>query len=580
MTTGFGSDTIAGLAGRIAGMSPAAVRFGWNSGRLNGQGYIGFAGDVLQLQGRTGSDGAGLVVDLRATRAQVLGWQRLSARRIGLRLRAAAGGGQEGLRTLEFSQDADADRLLAWLPGTGTRSSLIRRWYEDRLGPYRRQALATYAISAVIVVCFVLQVVLAGGLSFDTATLYAHGAHLPMQTLAGEPWRMLSAVFLHADFGHLIGNLLTFLLLAPYVERLYGRPGLAAIFLGAGLVGSAADIFSHFSTVAVGASGAVFGVVGALLAYPLRRRGQLPLASMRVILAVGGLYMIWSLKQGFDGEGVNNSAHVSGLIAGFVLGLVLAPPFEIERRSPLLPLAGVGALGVVLLGCGLAFAAGRGSDDYRVARLIETIQSRAKDIDSACQSAQKLAQVDPVAGQAGFEAACVTGLDAIEQQVRGLSPSDQGLRNVVAEQLAQIARRRETNQAAARVFADIARIKPADEARIAALDGCDSALDALDSQPRAVVGRRLREECLGPLDRAIGMLDGAQASSPEAVQYQQRSRSLWQNERQSLASIERAVLGGDAAAFDAAVDTLNAAREEHAASGDSPAADAPGAGPR
>ncbi len=564
MASGFGSDTIAGMAGRIAGMSPAAVRFGWNSARLNGQGHIGFSGDVLQLQGRTSGEGDGLVIDLRATRGQVLGWQRLSARRIGLRLRAAAGSGQEGLRMLEFTQDADADRLVAWLPGTGTRSSLIRRWYEDRLGPYRRQALATYAISSVIVACFILQVLRAGGSSFDAATLYAQGANLPMQTLAGEPWRLLSAVFLHGDFGHLIGNLVTFLALAPYVERLYGRPALVAIFLGAGLAGSAADIFSHFSTVAVGASGAVFGVVGALLAYPLRRRGQLPLSSMRVILAVGGLYMIWSLKQGFDGEGVNNSAHVSGLIAGFVLGLVLAPPFEIERRSPLLPLAAVGALGVVVLGCGLAFAAGRGSDDYRVARLIETIQLRSKDIDSACQSAQKVAQADPAAGQAGFEAACVSGLDAIEQQVRALAPSDEGLRSLVAEQLAQIARQRESNRMAARVFADIAIIQPADEARIAALDGCDRALDALESQSRTAVGRRMREDCLGPLDRAIGMLDAVRASTPEALQYQQRSRSLWENERTSLARIERAVLGNDADAFDAAVDALNAARAAHA----------------
>jgi membrane associated rhomboid family serine protease len=379
-------------------------------------------------------------------------------------------------------------------------------------------------------------------------------------------------VFLHGDFGHLIGNLIAFLALAPYVERLYGRPALVAIFLGAGLAGSAADIFSHFSTVAVGASGAVFGVLGALLAYPLRRRGQQPLASMRVILAVGGLYMIWSLKQGFDGEGVNNSAHVSGLIAGFLLGLVLAPPFEFERRSPLLPLAAAGAFGVVVLGCGLAFVAGRGSDDYRLARLIETIESRSKDIDSACQSAQKVAQADPAAGQAGFEAACVSGLDAIEQQVRGLAPSDEGLRSLVAEQLAQIARRRESNRMAARVFADIAVIQPADEARIAALDGCDRALDALESQSRAAVGRRMREECLGPLDRAIGMLDAVRASSPEAQQYQQRSRILWENERTSLARIERAVLGNDADAFDAAVDALNAARAAHA-SGAVPTAD-------
>jgi membrane associated rhomboid family serine protease len=560
----FGSDTIVALAGRIAALQAVPVRFAWNSGRPNGEGHLGFEGDVLRLSGRVDGRGGGLAVDLRATRAQVLGWQRLGPTRIGLRLRLPAGGGQEGLRLLDFSDATAADRVVGWLPVDGSRASLVRRWYEDRLGPYRKRALGTYVVAAVLAVCYVLQALSARALSFDVPTLLGHGANQPLTMLAGEPWRMLTAVFLHADFGHLLGNLMVLLALGPYVERLYSRPGLIGLFLGAGLVGSATDIFTNFTTVGVGASGAIFGVVGALLAYPIRRPGQLPLASIRVILAVGGLYMVWSLTQGFGQDGINNSAHVSGLVAGFLLGLVLAPPFQQDDRPDLLPLAAVATLLGVLVVCALAVVAGRASDDFRLASLIDQLGSRAADIDRQCAAAGEAARADPAKGRMAYEAACVTDLDGVEAQLRALSPADPRLKAVVAERLATIVSRREGNRGTARLFADIAALQPADEARIEALRGCDAALDRLRDDPPAAISARLRESCIAALDRALGMLDGVRPESPAVRAYRDSSQALWRAERSAYARIDTAVLRGDPRAFESAVDELAAAREAHA----------------
>jgi membrane associated rhomboid family serine protease len=557
---GFGRDTIAGLAGRIAGMAPVAVRFGWNGARLNGRGHLGLDGENLRLSGDLG----GPPIELHATRAQVTGWQRISAQRIGLRLRADGGNGQLPLRVLEFERGTDAERLVAWLPGSASRSSLVRRWYEERLGPYRREALASYAIAAVLLACYVLQAINGGALAFDAQRLFAQGANLPPQTLSGEPWRLLTAVFLHADFGHLLGNAVTLVALAPYVERLYGRHALLAVFLGAGLAGSAVDLFTNFSTVAVGASGAVFGILGALLAYPLRRPGQLPLASMRAILALGGLYLAWSLKQGFDSVGINNSAHVSGLVAGFVLGLLLAPPFERERRPPTLALAAAGALLLALAGCAVAVAVARGSDNFRLARLLSDLGDRAQALDASCQAATTRLLADPRDGRAAYHDACVAPLDAVDAELRGLAPGDATLDQQVAEQLARIARRRDANRTLLASLGDVADRQPAEAARADALAACDRALALLDAADAGEAAARLREACIGGFDRALDLLAKAPARSPEALRRQHAARTLWRAERDAYARIERAVVAADAEAFGRAVDALEQARSAHA----------------
>jgi membrane associated rhomboid family serine protease len=551
----FGSETIAGLAGRIAGMAPVAVRFAWGARRPNGRGHLTLEGDRLRLLGEVAGRGA---IDLAADRAQVIGWQRQGADRVGLRLRATAGGAQTPLRALEFANPADSERLVAWLPAAATRGGLVRRWYEERLGPYRREAWATYAIALAIAACYVLQALQAGAAGFSAQTLLAHGANFPPRTLDGEGWRLLSAVFLHADFGHLLGNLVTLVALGPYVERLYGRCALAVLFVGAGLAGSALDLFTNFSVVAVGASGAVFGIVGALLAYPLRRPGHLPLGSIRAILAFGGLYTAWSLKQGFDGVGINNSAHVTGLAAGFALGLALAPPFESTARTARLPMAAATALLVVLVACAGALAVARRGDDFGLSRLNGDLAARASDLDSDCQTAEKRALRDPGAGIAAYEEACVRRLQEIEAALRALAPRDQGMRQQLAEQLAVLGRRRDAHLEAAALRGDAAAVQPADAARDAALRACRSAVDALDRRATPRVASALRRDCVAGLDRALALLDAARPTQPQTLRWAHASRTAWRSERARFERVAVALERGDAKALRSALASLEA----------------------
>lgn len=139
-----------------------------------------------------------------------------------------------------------------------------------------------------------------------------------------QPWRLLSATLLHAGIVHLALNMWALWDTGRVAERLFGNLPFLLIYVLAGLFGSIASLFfAGRVAVSVGASGAVFGVVGALLAVILTRPRRLPpalIASLRSSLLV---YVGVSLFLGFTSGVVDNAAHLGGLTAGFVLAAVM-----------------------------------------------------------------------------------------------------------------------------------------------------------------------------------------------------------------------------------------------------------------
>jgi rhomboid protease GluP len=130
---------------------------------------------------------------------------------------------------------------------------------------------------------------------------------------------------------HVAMNMAGLLCTGPTVERVYGSRRFLLLYLGAGLVGSAMSL--HFSAqhgTAVGASGAVFGVAGALLVAALRHRRFLPTVLSFYTLGGIGLLLLDGMLRGFDSGRVDNAAHVGGLLAGCMLALVL--PERISGR--------------------------------------------------------------------------------------------------------------------------------------------------------------------------------------------------------------------------------------------------------
>ena len=133
------------------------------------------------------------------------------------------------------------------------------------------------------------------------------------------------------------------------VERLYGSSRFALLYLLSALAGSVASGWWEPTRNSVGASGAIFGVYGALLAFFAIRRADFPPRLWKSIGSSELLFFSYSLAVGAAHPHIDNTAHIGGLLGGLVSGLVLIRPFDIEARKVAQPMRLVLAAVVVLL---------------------------------------------------------------------------------------------------------------------------------------------------------------------------------------------------------------------------------------
>jgi len=177
-------------------------------------------------------------------------------------------------------------------------------------------ALLVLAIAAVFVV-----EMLEGGLS-DPNVLLALGANYPPAVLGqGEWWRLFTSMFLHGGFVHALLNGWALYQLGALFELAVGSFRMLVVYLIAGLAGSAASLL-WTQGLSVGASGAIFGLLGAMIAFLLRRRERLtPFA--RSLLGQLVAWAAINIFIGFTVPMIDNAAHLGGCAAGFVLGLLL-----------------------------------------------------------------------------------------------------------------------------------------------------------------------------------------------------------------------------------------------------------------
>ncbi|SMP72080.1 rhomboid family intramembrane serine protease [Noviherbaspirillum suwonense] len=201
----------------------------------------------------------------------------------------------------------------------------------------RRQALArqpwvSYALVLINVAVWLLTLVSGAALMQAPADkMLVWGGNAASEVQRGEWWRLLTAVFLHNGLMHVAMNMAALLCTGPTVERVYGSRRFILLYLGAGLAGSALSLhFSAQHSTAVGASGAVFGVAGALLVAALRHRRFLPTMLSFYTLGGIGLLLLDAMVRGFGSERVDNAAHVGGLLVGALLALIL--PERISGR--------------------------------------------------------------------------------------------------------------------------------------------------------------------------------------------------------------------------------------------------------
>ena len=176
-----------------------------------------------------------------------------------------------------------------------------------------------YANAAMFVVELISQPRVSPFAGPSLRSLFDLGAMQPVAiAVDGQFWRFFSSMFLHSGLLHLGFNMYALYLFGDLVEDIYGRANFLAIYFLSGFLGGVASFtFGSPGIVAVGASGAIFGLLGAWAAYNYKRRGTaFGSANLRGAAMIVGI----NLLLGFTIPGVDNLAHIGGLVAGGILG--------------------------------------------------------------------------------------------------------------------------------------------------------------------------------------------------------------------------------------------------------------------
>ena len=152
----------------------------------------------------------------------------------------------------------------------------------------------------------------------------AWGANFGPATQDGQWWRLGSALFLHFGLIHIVMNLWALWDGGQLVERIYGHLRFALIYFVSGLSGNLLSlVIQGNDAVSGGASGAIFGIYGALLIYVWHERKQLDPHEFRWLFWAGGAFTCVSIGLGLVVPGIDNSAHIGGLLTGVLLGTLL-----------------------------------------------------------------------------------------------------------------------------------------------------------------------------------------------------------------------------------------------------------------
>ena len=159
------------------------------------------------------------------------------------------------------------------------------------------------------------------------------GSNFGPLTWTGEEWRLLTSAFLHFGLIHIALNMFALYQGGGLVERLFGSTRFALIYLLSALSGSVASGWWDPLRNSAGASGAIFGVYGALLAFMAVRRADIPPSMLKSISSSALLFCLYSLVIGAAHPLIDNACHVGGLLGGFVAGVILARPFTLEARA-------------------------------------------------------------------------------------------------------------------------------------------------------------------------------------------------------------------------------------------------------
>ena len=183
----------------------------------------------------------------------------------------------------------------------------------------------TYSIIGINVIIYLLSAFLSKDIiDIDMQTLGEMGALFgPYTVLKGEWWRLFTAMFLHGGMTHILMNMFSLYLIGRGAEVYFEKKAYISIYLFSGLLGGMASLYMHPESLGVGASGAIFGVFGALAGFFLANRDKIASHS-KAFMKDFGVVLGINLVLGLSIPSIDVSAHIGGLVIGIIGGFVIS----------------------------------------------------------------------------------------------------------------------------------------------------------------------------------------------------------------------------------------------------------------
>ena len=276
------------------------------------------------------------VLRLPETPSTYLAWRQIAAARVrDGDLQGALKAYHEADRRAPPEDKPEIASRLGWLAKeTGDQRGAARQFRRSRGGTRPTLTLAIIAITSIVsFTAYVGLTIGSRGVVSDLGPLYPVLALTKEGVAAGELWRLVTVTLVHSPgqtefFLHLGFNMYALYIVGPAVESIYGWPRMLLMYILCAITGSVASfVFSPPYPFAVGASGAIFGLFGVLF---IASRVHHPVLARRErqIMTQVGMIILLNLAIGFGlggAIGIDNSAHVGGLVGGLWLGLILLP---------------------------------------------------------------------------------------------------------------------------------------------------------------------------------------------------------------------------------------------------------------
>lgn len=218
----------------------------------------------------------------------------------------------------------DPDEVRKFKNGEKTKGENLKETF-DLFIPKEGYYVTPILINLNIIVYLAMVCSGLGLISFKGQDLITWGANYTPLTTDGQWWRLITCTFLHSGLMHISTNMFGLLFVGLFLEPLLGKTKYILIYITTGVVASLTSLWWYDETISVGASGAIFGLYGLFIALMITKVFSKKLDTVFLVSIL--VFVGFNLLMGLTG-GIDNAAHIGGLLSGFAMGIILSPKLK------------------------------------------------------------------------------------------------------------------------------------------------------------------------------------------------------------------------------------------------------------